>query len=118
MSDNDFLKEFGKNLGRERLHEASDADWAKLATSLDAQDRSRRRRRQMLAWAFPLVATAASCDNRRLIVLLILQALLTTVALAMNAAGQMDHAFWWFAPAVLGIWGVLGLFFRQTGHKR
>ncbi len=59
MNDNDFLKEFGKNIGREQRHEASDADWEKLAFSLDAQAGSNRRRRQMLAWVFPLVATSA-----------------------------------------------------------
>ncbi len=59
MSDNDFLKEFGKNLGREQRYEASGSDWEKLASSLGAQDRRRRRRRQILAWAFPLVASSA-----------------------------------------------------------
>ena len=57
MSDFDFLKEFAKNLDRERLHEPADADWDKLAASLDTQERGKRRRRLILAWAFPLAAS-------------------------------------------------------------
>lgn len=59
MSDFDFLKEFSKNLDRERLHEPADADWEKLAASLDAQAQGKRRRHLMFAWALPLAASVA-----------------------------------------------------------
>ncbi|MDX2281560.1 MAG: hypothetical protein NW218_18375 [Saprospiraceae bacterium] len=59
MSDFDFLKEFAKNLDRERLHEPADADWEKLAASLDAQAQAKRRRHLMFAWALPLAASVA-----------------------------------------------------------
>lgn len=58
MSDFDFLKEFGKDLDRERLLEYVEADWEKLAASLYAQERDKRRRRRMFALAFPLAASA------------------------------------------------------------
>lgn len=57
MSDFDFLKEFGKDLDRERPHEPADKDWEKLAASLDTQDRGKRRRRLILLWAFPVAAS-------------------------------------------------------------
>lgn len=57
MSDFDFLKEFGRNLDRERPHEPDDKDWEKLAASLNVQERKKRRRRLVLLWAFPVAAS-------------------------------------------------------------
>ncbi len=59
MSDFDFLKEFAKNLDRERLYEPDDADWEKLAVALDAQAQAKRRRHLLFAWALPLAASVA-----------------------------------------------------------
>ncbi len=59
MSDFDFLKEFGKNLDRERPIEPSDTDWEKINAVLDRQEHSKRRRRLLLTWAFPLAASVA-----------------------------------------------------------
>ncbi len=59
MSDFDFLKEFGKNLDRERHFEASDEDWEKVASALNARAQRARRRRRLLLWAWPLAASMA-----------------------------------------------------------
>jgi hypothetical protein len=56
----------------------------------------------------PLVAAAAGCTGRRLVVLLAVHAAITAAALAMNAADRQEYEFGWLAPAVLGVWWVFG----------
>jgi hypothetical protein len=57
MNDFDFLKQFAQNLDREELHEPTESDWEKLAGALSAHERGKRRRRLILAWAFPMAAS-------------------------------------------------------------
>ncbi|MEZ4927459.1 MAG: hypothetical protein R3A50_14365 [Saprospiraceae bacterium] len=57
MNDLDFLKEFGKNLDRERPHEPSDAQWANVKAALDKESERNRCNRLIFIWAIPTAAT-------------------------------------------------------------
>ena len=56
MSDFDFLKEFGKDLDRERLEmEHSEVDWMEINARLDALDKQKQARRWWAAWWLPML---------------------------------------------------------------
>ena len=57
MNDFDFLKQFAQNLDREEVHEPTESDWNKVVEALSVRDQRKRRRRALLAWAFPVAAS-------------------------------------------------------------